>query len=219
MEEDRILLVLPLFHIYGMNVGMNAALRIGATIVLIPRFEAGPVLDQIQKHRCTLLLGAPPMYVAWVNYPQLTDYDLSSLRIAGSGAAALPVQILDAFRERTGAEITEGYGLTEASPVSHTNAVGPFNKPGTIGLAIPGVDTRLVDENDNDVPPGAEGEILLRGVIAQVPVRALIGVDLRSAREIVQAAEVTAIRAPPGNHPGVHGDVFGAGTVQYNGCL
>ncbi len=163
VEEDRILLVLPLFHIYGMNVGMNAALRIGATIVLIPRFEAGPVLDQIQKHHCTLLLGAPPMYVAWVNYPQLTDYDLSSLRIAGSGAAALPVQILDAFRERTGAEITEGYGLTEASPVSHTNAVGPFNKPGTIGLAIPGVDTRLVDEADNDVPPGAEGEILLRG--------------------------------------------------------
>lgn len=163
VEEDRVLVVLPLFHIYGMNVGMSATLRIGATIVLIPRFEAGPVLDQIQKHRCTLLLGAPPMYVAWVNYPQLTDYDLSSLRVAGSGAAALPVQILDAFRERTGVEITEGYGLTEASPVSHTNAVGAFNKPGTIGVAIPGVEARLVDDDDHDVPLGAEGEILLRG--------------------------------------------------------
>ena len=73
------------------------------------------------------------MYVAWVNHPDLATYDLSSLRFAGSGAAALPVQILEAFRERTGVEISEGYGLTEASPVTHSNSAGPVSKPGTIG--------------------------------------------------------------------------------------
>jgi len=98
-QDDRVLLVLPLFHIYSMNVAMNASLRMGATIVLISRFEPGPVLEQIQKYRCTILYGAPPMFVAWVNYPELTTYDLSSLRVAGSGAAALPVQILEAFRD------------------------------------------------------------------------------------------------------------------------
>jgi long-chain acyl-CoA synthetase len=161
--DDRMLLVLPLFHIYGMNVCMTAALRAGGTIVLIPRFDATGVLEQIQKHRCTVLPGAPPMYVAWVNHPGLTTYDLSSLRFAGSGAAALPVQVLETFRERTGVEISEGYGLTEASPVSHSNAAGPVSKPGTIGPVIPGVEARLVDDEDRDVPPGAEGEILLRG--------------------------------------------------------
>ena len=99
-----------------MNVCMTATLRAGGTIVLIPRFDATGMLEQIQKHRCTMLPGAPPMYVAWVNHPDLTTYDLSSLRFAGSGAAALPVQVLETFRDRTGVEISEGYGLTEASP-------------------------------------------------------------------------------------------------------
>ncbi|MDQ2787937.1 MAG: long-chain fatty acid--CoA ligase [Chloroflexota bacterium] len=162
-EEDRVLLVVPLFHIYGINVAMNAGLRVGATIVLIPRFDATMVLEQIQKHRCTVFLGAPPMYIAWVNHPNLTDYDLSSVRVAVSGAAALPVSVLEDFRERTGVEIFEGYGLTEAAPTSHYNAADPVNKPGTVGPVIPGVEARLVDDDDNDVPPGAEGEILLRG--------------------------------------------------------
>lgn len=162
-DSDCILLVLPLFHIYAMNVALNGSLRKGATIVLIPRFEPVQVLEQIEKYHCTVFLGAPPIYIAWVNLPTLGGYDLSSLRVAGSGAAALPVQILEGFRERTGVEISEGYGLTEASPVSHTNAAGPINKPGTIGPALPGVEVRLVDEDDTDVPQGAEGEILLRG--------------------------------------------------------
>ncbi len=162
-EDDRALVVLPLFHIYGMNVCMTAMLRVGATMVLLPRFEPTQVLEQIQKHRCTALYGAPPMFVAWVNHPDLASFDLSSVRFAFSGAAALPVQVLETFRDKTGVEIIEGYGLTEASPISHTNAAGLVNKPGTIGPAIPGVAVRLVDDDDNDVPPGAEGEILLRG--------------------------------------------------------
>ncbi len=162
-SDDRVVVVLPLFHIYAMNVGMNAMLRVGATMVIIPRFEPTAVLEQIQMHRCTALYGAPPMYVAWVNHPDLHTYDFSSLRFAFSGAAALPIQILDGFRERTGVEIVEGYGLTETSPVTHSNGSGPINKPGSIGPPIPGVEVRLVDDDDHDVPLGAEGEIICRG--------------------------------------------------------
>jgi long-chain acyl-CoA synthetase len=161
--DDRALVVLPLFHIYGMNVCMTAMLRVGATMVLIPRFEATQVLEQMQKHRCTALYGAPPMFVAWVNHPDLESFDLSCVRFAFSGAAALPVQVLETFRDKTGVEIVEGYGLTEASPVSHSNGAGLVSKPGTIGPVIPGVEARIVDDDDHDVPPGAEGEILLRG--------------------------------------------------------
>lgn len=161
--DDRLLLVLPLFHIFAMNVGMNAALRAGATIVLMTRFEPIPVLEALQRHRCTIFLGAPPMYVAWVNLPNLETYDLSSLRVVNSGAAPLPGQVLERFAHLTGVNIMEGYGLTETSPVTHGNFAGPTVKPGTIGPVIPGVECRLVDERDQDVPPGAEGEIVVRG--------------------------------------------------------
>ena len=160
---DRVLLVLPLFHIYAMNVGMNGYLRVGGTIILVPRFEPVPVLEQMQKHGATSFYGAPPMYVAWVHTPGLGEYDLSALRFAFSGAAALPVQILERFKQLTGVEIVEGYGLTETAPVTHSNSVAMVSKAGSIGLPIPGVEVRLVDDEDRDVPLGAEGEIICRG--------------------------------------------------------
>jgi long-chain acyl-CoA synthetase len=162
-DSDVLLLVLPLFHIYAMNCAMNSYLRAGATIVLVRRFDALPVLEQLQKHRCNLFHGAPPMYVTWVNTPTLGDYDLSSMRAAFSGAAPLPIQVLDRFHAVTGVEIVEGYGLTEASPVTHSNCVVAVSKPGTVGPPIPGVEARLVDEEDRDVAPGAPGEIVCRG--------------------------------------------------------
>jgi long-chain acyl-CoA synthetase len=162
-ESDVSLLVLPLFHIFAMNVGMNATLRVGGTLVLVIRFEPVPVLEQIQKYRCTTFLGAPPMYVAWVHTPGLEGYDLSSLRVVVSGAAALPMQVLQRFEQLTGLRIQEGYGLTETAPVTHSNAAAPRIKPGTIGLPIPGVEARVVDDWDRDVPLGAEGEIVVRG--------------------------------------------------------
>jgi long-chain acyl-CoA synthetase len=161
--SDVVLIVLPLFHIYAMNCAMNGFLRLGATIVLLPRFEPILVLEQIQEHRCTYFHGAPPMYIAWANTPTLGDYDLSSVRAACSGAAALPVHVLEHFRSVTGIEILEGYGLTETSPVTHSNAAGLVTKPGTIGPLIPGVEARLVDEEDRDVPEGAQGELICRG--------------------------------------------------------
>jgi long-chain acyl-CoA synthetase len=162
-DSDILLLVLPLFHIYAMNCAMNAYLRAGATIVLVRRFDALHVLEQIQKHRCTMFPGAPPMYITWVNTPTLGDYDLSSMRFAFSGAASLPVQVLDRFQTVTGVEIAEGYGLTETSPVTHQNCAGAVSKPGTVGPPIPGVEARLVDDEDRDVSPGTPGEIICRG--------------------------------------------------------
>jgi len=161
--DDVLLLVLPLFHIFAMNVGMNAVFRMGGAMDLVARFEAAPVLVEIQKNRCSIFLGAPPMFVAWVNLPELGDYDLSSLRIVNSGAAALPVYVLERFGEITGIGIQEGYGLTECAPVTHSNSAAPRIKPGTIGMPIPGVESRVVDEHDRDVPAGQEGEIVVRG--------------------------------------------------------
>jgi acyl-CoA synthetase (AMP-forming)/AMP-acid ligase II len=97
VPADVVVLVLPLFHIYALNVGLTIALRAGATIVLVARFEPAAVLEAIQRHRCTIFLGAPPMYVAWVTMPDLASYDLSSLRVAFSGAAPLPAAVLERF--------------------------------------------------------------------------------------------------------------------------
>jgi long-chain acyl-CoA synthetase len=162
-NSDRSLLALPLFHVYAMNCVMNYCLRAGATIILVPRFDPLPALEQIQKHRCTYFHGAPPMYVAWVNTPALGDYDLSSLCAAFSAAAPLPVQVMNRFRVLTGVEIVEGYGLTEASPVTHSNWAGVVTKAGTVGPPLPGVEVRLVDDGGRDVAPGAPGEIICRG--------------------------------------------------------
>jgi long-chain acyl-CoA synthetase len=161
-RSDVLLLVLPLFHIYAMNCAMNAFLRAGATIVLVRRFDPLLVLEQIQKYRCSFFHAAPPMYIAWVNTPKLGEYDLSAVRTAFSGAAPLPAEVLERFRALTGVEIAEGYGLTEASPVTHSNCV-TVPRAGTVGRPIPGVEVRLVDEEDRDVEQGMPGEIICRG--------------------------------------------------------
>jgi long-chain acyl-CoA synthetase len=115
------------------------------------------------RHRVTTFYGAPPMYFAFVNTPGLDQYDVSSLRMAFSGAAPLPVVILERFKAWTGVEISEGYGLSETAPTLCSNASGAVNKPGTVGPAIPGVQIRLVDDQDVDVAPGEVGEIIARG--------------------------------------------------------
>jgi long-chain acyl-CoA synthetase len=160
---DVVWLSLPLFHIYGMNVGMNLAYMNGATIALIERFDPASSLDVVQKYKCTILYGAPPMYVAWVQLPTVADYDLSTLRYVASGAAALPVRVLEGFQGLSGTPISEGYGLSEASPVVTTNAAGPIVKPGTVGPAIPGMEVKIVDPDGNELPAGELGELICRG--------------------------------------------------------
>src|SRR5262245_16906532 len=161
--DDVVWLALPLFHIYAMNLGMNLTLMNGATVALVERFEPASSLEVLQKHTRTVLYDAPPMYVAWVQIPNIRDYDLSSLRYVASCAAALPVRVLEAFQAVSGVPISEGYGLSEAAPVVSSNAAGPVVKPGTVGPPIPGVEVRIVDEVGDDVPQGQLGELICRG--------------------------------------------------------
>src|SRR5690606_6138874 len=119
--EERILAVLPFFHVYGMTVCMNFAMATAATLILLPRFELEAVLKAINRYKPTLFPGAPTMYVAVNNHPQVSRYDLRSIRACISGAAALPVEVRERFEALTGGRLVEGYGLTEASPVTHCN--------------------------------------------------------------------------------------------------
>ena len=161
--DDIVWIALPLFHIYAMNVGMNLSVMNTATMVLVERFEPQSSLEAVQRYHCTVMYGAPPMFVAWAQLPNLRDYDLSSLRYIASGAAALPVRVLETFESLAGVPISEGYGLSEASPVVTSNAAGPVVKPGTVGPAIPGVEVKIVDEAGKEVPHGESGELICRG--------------------------------------------------------
>jgi long-chain acyl-CoA synthetase len=162
-ESDVVLLVLPLFHIYALNVILGLTVKVGATALLMERFDAGQSLGAMERHKVTVLFGAPPMFIAWVNTPGVERYDLSRVRLAVSGAAALPGAVLEEFRRKTGVTIWEGYGLTETAPAVTSNAMGTVAKPGSIGKPLPGVDVRLVDEDGSDVEEGDPGEIVVRG--------------------------------------------------------
>ena len=161
--DDVVLLALPMFHIYALNVILGLTLREGAAAVLMERFDALASLDAVEKHRVTILFGAPPMFIAWLNTPGVDRYDLSSVRLAVSGAAPLPGQVLEDFRRRLGVTIWEGYGLTETAPAVTSNAMGDRAKPGSIGKPLPGVEVRIVDTSGEDVEDGDPGEILVRG--------------------------------------------------------
>jgi long-chain acyl-CoA synthetase len=135
----------------------------GATGLLVDRFEPIAALEQIQNHGVTVLLGAPTMYVAWTNTPGADQYDLSKVRLAISGAAPLSTETLARFRELFGVHVYEGYGLTETAPTLTSNRMAGEPRPGSIGLPLPDVELRLVDEDGNDVELGDPGEIVVRG--------------------------------------------------------
>jgi long-chain acyl-CoA synthetase len=162
-QSDVVLLALPLFHIYGLNVGLGVSLREGATAVLQERFDPVASLEAVERHGITVLLGAPPMFAAWLQAAESRSFDLSSVRLAVSGAAPLPGTVLEAFRDRLGITIWEGYGLTETAPVVTTNAMGEEAKAESIGLPLPGLDVRLADEEGEEVAAGDPGEIVIRG--------------------------------------------------------
>jgi len=161
--DDTSMLVLPLFHIYGMNVTLGGAMLAGGTAVIIERFDAELVLSTIEQMRVTVFYGAPPMYIAMNNLETHRGFDLSSLRGAFSGAAALPVKVLERFNERYGVMIMEGYGLTETSPVVCTNAAGYYTKPGSIGPPLEGVEVKIFGDHDVEMPMGEVGEVVVRG--------------------------------------------------------
>jgi long-chain acyl-CoA synthetase len=131
--------------------------------VLMERFDPVASLEAVERHGVTVLLGAPPMFAAWLEAAGSREFDLSSVRLAVSGAAPLRASVLEAFRDRLGITIWEGYGLTEAAPVVTTNAMGEAAKGDSIGRPIPGVEVRVVDEDGEDAADGDPGEILVRG--------------------------------------------------------
>jgi long-chain acyl-CoA synthetase len=160
--DDVVLLVLPLFHIYGLNAGLGAVAHHGATGVLCERFDPVDTLEVLRREKVTSVLGAPPMYVAWSMLPDVGDA-FSGVRVALSGAAPLPAHVLHRLQDLTGQHVFEGYGLTETAPVLTSTLMSPVAKPSSIGRAIPGVELRLVDEGGRPVEEGDPGEIVVRG--------------------------------------------------------
>lgn len=161
--DDVVLLVLPLAHIYALNVGLGTSVTVGATMVLVERFEPAATLEVIARHGVTVVLGAPPMYVAWLESGLLAAADTSSVRLAVSGAAPLGVPTLERFAAETGVTIEEGYGLTEASPSVAATSMADAPAPGSVGLPLPGIELRLVDAQGRDVEVGDPGEVWVRG--------------------------------------------------------
>lgn len=161
--DDVLLLALPLFHIFGLNVTLGLLVENAATGILLERFEAVTSLSVIQDQGVSIIFGAPPMYTAWAAVPGADDYDLSSVRLAVSGAAPLPANVLAGFKNVFGIDIYEGYGLTETSPTLTSNRMGNAPRPGSVGLPLPEVDLRVVNDAGEEVELGDPGEIVVRG--------------------------------------------------------
>ncbi len=166
-HDDIALAVLPLFHIYGMTTAMNGPFYVGGRIILLPRFDAETVMKTIQKYKVTSYCGVPAMYIAINNNPKQSKYDLRSVRSCISGGAPLPVAVRKRFIEITGAALVEGYGLTEASPVTHCNPIGEgaLAREGSIGTPITGTEAAVVDMDDRRkiLPIGQVGELIVKG--------------------------------------------------------
>jgi len=164
-ELDRTqwaLAVLPLSHSYGLTM-MNAGNLLGTKSVLLRWFNPELVLESIQRYRAQSMAGVPTMYVYLLNYPGGERFDTSSMRVWGSGAAALPIEIVEPFERKFGGTLMEGYGLTEASPVVSAHRLSGTRKLGSVGQPVPGVEVQIRDDDDHALPVGEVGEVCVRG--------------------------------------------------------
>jgi long-chain acyl-CoA synthetase len=165
-EKDVSLCVLPLFHIYGLTVTMNAPIAVGGTLVLLPSFHVDEVAKAIEKERVTTFSGAPAMYIAINSKPNAKDFHLHSVKACMSGGSALPPAVRRKFMELTGGNLVEGYGLSETSPVTHVNPlVGGVVKDGSIGPPFCGTDAKIVDAENRyrTLGVGEVGELTVKG--------------------------------------------------------
>ena len=162
-SDDVVMGCLPLFHVFGLTCGLNAATASGATLTLIPRFDPAKALEVLQRDRVTIFQGVPTMYAAMLHHPNADGTDTSTLRCCASGGSAMPAEVMRAFEAKFGCQILEGYGLSETSPVASFNMPDRPTKPGTIGCAIPGCAMKLVDLDGKDVGVGEIGEIAIKG--------------------------------------------------------
>jgi long-chain acyl-CoA synthetase len=163
-EDDVALVTLPLFHSFGQTVLQNGMLRVGAHLVLLPRFDPASAFGLLAGHKVTVFGGVPTMYFALLHYPEADQYDVSALRYCVSGGSAMPVEVMSAFDAKYGVNILEGYGLSETSPVASFNVLDRPKKAGTVGLPLDGVEFRLVDADGRVVTEiGKPGEIEIKG--------------------------------------------------------
>ncbi|RBY96553.1 long-chain fatty acid--CoA ligase [Blastococcus sp. TF02-8] len=162
-RDDVIMGCLPLFHVFGLTCGLNAAVLARACLTLLPRFDGAKALEIVARDRVTIFEGVPTMFSAMLHAPDHDRYDMSSLRLCVSGGSAMPVEVMRNFEQEFGCIILEGYGLSETSPVASFNHPHAERKPGSIGTPIEGVEMRLVDDDGKDVPQGEVGEIAIRG--------------------------------------------------------
>ncbi|MBD0383110.1 long-chain-fatty-acid--CoA ligase [Paenibacillus sedimenti] len=162
--EERYLGALPCFHVFGLTVLLNQAMLLAGMLILIPKFDIDLILTTINKLRPTIFPGAPTMYVALINHKRIKDYDISSINVCVSGSAPLPLEVQERFEELTGGRLIEGYGLTEASPVTHANPVLGYRKIGTIGIPFPDTEAKVVNpDSGEEMPIGEIGELIIRG--------------------------------------------------------
>ncbi len=165
-KQEAFLTALPLYHSYAMTTCMNAAMYLGATMILIPNpRELDHVLKCIDRHQPTLFPGVPTMYVAINNYPDVSKYNLKSIRACISGAAGLPIEVQTKFQDLTGARLVEGYGLSESTPVVTANPISDKNRIGTIGIPWPDTECKImdIDTGTKEMPVGESGELVARG--------------------------------------------------------
>ena len=155
----------PFFHAFGLTAAMNSSIYLGWTQVMIPRPQPDQLLEAIRKFKPTFIFLVPTMYIGILNHPDFDKVDMKSIKFCGSGAAALPVQVIEKIQKKTGSPLMEGYGMTEASPITHVNPFGGLRKPGSVGVPIQNTLSRIVDLKDGitPVPVGEVGEIVFKG--------------------------------------------------------
>ncbi len=165
LGKERFLGVVPFFHVLGMTAVMNWSVCSGSTLIMLPRFELKMFLKTIAKTRPTIAILVPTIITAMINAPDIARYDLTSINYVVSGSAPLPVEIMRRFEELTKGVILEGYGLTETAPVTHVNPVKGTRKPGSIGIALPSTDARIMDldKGTSEQPTKEPGELVLKG--------------------------------------------------------
>jgi long-chain acyl-CoA synthetase len=163
-RNEVVLCVLPFFHVYGMTVGMNYSVMARSKMVILPRFDAEQTLKTIQSQKITIFPGAPTMYIGLINHPDVKKYHLSSVKVCTSGSAPLPLDVQDRFEQLTGASLSEGFGLTEASPVTHFNLLWEKRPPGSIGVPWPDTDVAILSSETGELASTGEvGELIIRG--------------------------------------------------------
>jgi long-chain acyl-CoA synthetase len=164
--DDVALVALPLFHVFALSSIMNTCVLLGGTMTLVPRFDPRAVLEIMQRDRVTVFMGVPTMFIALLQAVDSADYDLASLRVAVSGGAPIPAEVIDSFESRFGVAILEGYGLSESSSTATFNISVSERKVYSVGKPIWGTSVQIWDDDSRPLPPGADhvGEVVLRGM-------------------------------------------------------